>query len=416
MLSTTLQSLVLSALAVTSLALPSNLSSPLPPSKDAWYTAPTAFEQASPGDVLRLRQAPGDLTSIYNESAAAYNILYRSTDSKFEPTWDVTTLFVPKRTRGSALLSYQIPYNTAYLDGSPSYALNSPSFSSGHVLNDIQTALSMGAFVVVPDHEGPLAAFPLGVQEGHAILDSVRAVLRTGFGLAEDARYALWGYSGGSIASEWAAELQQQYAPELDFAGAAIGGVVSNVTALIDQSANTWWAGLVPAGLLGATAPYPAAREYLMSQLRSNGTHNETAFEAAESLTSTQAVGLFASQDIWTYFKDGKDVLQAPILRSILNSNGYMGYHGIPQMPLFVYKAIADELTPIADTDKLVQSYCDVGVNVVYKRNTVGGHLAGQTNGRSQAWSFLKSVLIGSYEPEGCIVENVAWNVTSSML
>ncbi|KAI7013657.1 hypothetical protein KC355_g4954, partial [Hortaea werneckii] len=113
MLSTTLRSLVLSTFAVTSLALPSNLSSPLPPSKDAWYTAPTAFEQASPGDVLRLRQAPGDLTSIYNESGAVYNILYRSTDSKFEPTWDVTTLFVPKRTRGSALLSYQIPYNTA---------------------------------------------------------------------------------------------------------------------------------------------------------------------------------------------------------------------------------------------------------------------------------------------------------------
>ncbi|KAI7128702.1 hypothetical protein KC352_g31636 [Hortaea werneckii] len=153
-----------------------------------------------------------------------------------------------------------------------------------------------------------------------------------------------------------------------------------------------------------------------MSQLRSNGTHNETAFETAKSLTSTQDVGLFAGQDIWTYFKDGKDVLQAPILRSILNSNGYMGYHGIPQMPLFVYKAIADELTPIADTDKLVQSYCDVGVNVVYKRNTVGGHLAAQTNGHSQAWNFLKSVLTGSYEPEGCIVENVAWNVTSSML
>ncbi|RMX98433.1 hypothetical protein D0868_10092, partial [Hortaea werneckii] len=271
-----------------------------------------------------------------------------------------------KRTRGSALLSYQIPYNTAYLDGSPSYAMNSLSFSSGHVLNDIQTALGMGAFVVCKK------AMPCWILSGpFCVLVAAPA---------EDARYALWGYSGGSIASEWAAELQQQYAPELDFAGAAIGGVVSNVTALIDQSANTWWAGLVPAGLLGATAPYPAAREYLMSQLRSNGTHNETAFEAAESLTSTQAVGLFASQDIWTYFKDGKDVLQAPILRSILNSNGYMGYHGIPQMPIFVYKAIADELTPIADTDKLVQSYCDVGVNIVYKRNTVGGHLAGQTN------------------------------------
>lgn len=38
-------------------------------------------------------------------------------------------------------------------------------------------------------------------------VDSVRAVLSSGFGLASDARLALWGYSGGSLASEWAAEV-----------------------------------------------------------------------------------------------------------------------------------------------------------------------------------------------------------------
>jgi Secretory lipase len=71
----------------------------------------------------------------------------------------------------------------------------------------------------VPDYEGPLASFGLGVQAGHATLDSVRAVLSLECSCKPDAPYAMWGYSGRSIASEFAAELQVQYAPELNFSG-----------------------------------------------------------------------------------------------------------------------------------------------------------------------------------------------------
>jgi hypothetical protein len=57
--------------------------------------------------------------------------------------------------------------------------------------------------VNMPDYECPFAAFTVGVRAGHATLGSVRAVLSSGFGLVADARYALWGYSGGALASEW---------------------------------------------------------------------------------------------------------------------------------------------------------------------------------------------------------------------
>lgn len=36
-----------------------------------------------------------------------------------------------------------------------------------------------------------------------------------------------------------------------------------------------------------------------------------------------------------------------------------MGYHGVPQMPIFAYKAIGDEVSVIADTDDLVDKYCN---------------------------------------------------------
>lgn len=64
----------------------------------------------------------------------------------------------------------------------------------------------------VPDYEGPLASFTAGVLSGHSTIDSIRAAFNAKhiLGLEQDARYAMWGYSGGALASEWAAELQVQ--------------------------------------------------------------------------------------------------------------------------------------------------------------------------------------------------------------
>lgn len=192
------------------------LSAPIPPLQDPWYTAPDGFETAKPGDVLRIREAPGNLTSLASNCSSAYHILYRTTNSQYKPDWAVTTVFVP--VSGSpALLSYQIPYDSAWLDASPSYALYTSN--STRSLVDISTGLSSGWFVNVPDYEGPLASYTAGVQSGHATIDSIRAAFNANetLGLAGDARYAMWGFSGGALASEWAAELAVQYAPEVSF-------------------------------------------------------------------------------------------------------------------------------------------------------------------------------------------------------
>ncbi|KAK0943895.1 hypothetical protein LTR29_004661 [Friedmanniomyces endolithicus] len=392
-------------------------SSPLPPSQDSWYTTPLGFEAASPGAVLRLRSAPGNITTIFNGSSAAYNILYRTTDSRYQPSWAVTTLMIPKQSNGSALLSYQIPYNSVDIDAVPSFALYDPAFTdTPPIYSDIQSALSLGWYVNIPDFETHTASFAVGITEGHATLDSVRAVLNTGFDLAADARYALWGYSGGSIASEWAAELQAQYAPELSFAGAAIGGTVPNGTTILTGAPGQWWAGLLPEALLGFTAEYPAARIYLLSQLKTTGPYNRTGFLVAETLNVEQAFAAYATQPLFDYFVNGYESLVAPVLRDIFKNNGYMGYHGIPQMPLYFYKATHDEIAPIDAVDELVSRYCRVGVNILYERNSVGGHLAEEINGDASAFQFLKAVLGGTYNHTGCTVRDVALNITNSPL
>ena len=390
---------------------------PLPPSQDPFYTPPAGYENTEPGTILRIRLAPGNLTVITGNCSASHNIVYRTTNSRYEPAWAVTTLFTPSSPsdNGSALLSYQIAYDSADVDASPSYSLYNDTGNSF----DIANALGKGWYVNVPDFEGPLASLSLGVQAGHATLDSVRAVLKSDTGLNTDARYAMWGYSGGSLASEWAAELQVQYAPELTFAGAALGGLVPNVTSINGSITGTVLAGLIPSSLLGAVSQYPQAHDFLLSKLKTSGPFNKTGFLSAYHLNGEQALVTFADQNIFNYLEGGVSTLHSPMLEEITNSNGFMGYHGVPQMPLFIYKAIHDELAPIRDTDELVQRYCNIGANILYQRNKIGGHVAEETNGDARAFAWLSGVLKGTpglkNPTTGCLVENVTVNITDSV-
>ncbi|KAI9693563.1 MAG: hypothetical protein M1820_009129 [Bogoriella megaspora] len=390
-------------------------STPLPPSQDPWYTAPADFESSAPGTILRIRPVPGNLTSIIGNCSAAYNILFRSTNSRYAPTWGVTTLFVPQSTNSSSLLSYQIPYNTADVDGSPSYALYQGGFP------DIPNALGLGWYVNVPDFEGPYADFTAGVQEGHATLDSVRAALHSEVGPGSKARYALWGYSGGSLASEWAAELQVQYAPELNISGLAAGGVTTNLTdAFLYRISGGPFAGLVPGGILGITKQWPEAYQYVLSRLKTSGPHNRTGFLQALNETYEQSAATFANQDIFDYFIGGRADLEAPVLQKIYNSDAQMGYHGVPQTPMFFYKAIADELVLTNFTTIQVERYCQLGANILYQLNTVGGHLDEYTNGVPRAFAWLSSVFDGTYAEkypdQGCTTQTVSVNITDTGL
>lgn len=402
-------------------------SEPLPPSKDPWYSAPSGYENTEPGTVLRLRPAPGNLTGIIGNSSATYNILYRTTDSQYRPTWAVTTLLVPELGRNStsalffnqsALLSYQVPYDSADVDTGPSYTLYTTEASAPY-----GAALGLGLFVSIPDYEGPLASFTAGVISGHATIDSIRAVLSLGLGLNTTApRVALWGYSGGALASEWASELAVQYAPDLSdtIVGAAIGGLTPNITSVLETINGKNSAGLAPSAILGLTSQYPDVQRYLISQLKTEGPYNRTGFLAARKYTLAEAGIAYTGQDIGEYFKDGLEIFREPRVAAIVNRDGIMGYHGVPQWPIFAYQAINDEVSKVAETDALIERYCQIGANILYERNTVGSHSEEAYYSIAPAVTWLASVLTGTYadvyNDEGCTIRNVTRNSTASPL
>ncbi|KAI1138644.1 LIP-domain-containing protein [Hypoxylon sp. FL0543] len=384
------------------------------PSQDPWYKASPDFEAYSPGTVLRIRPVPEKLIP-FDRTSKAYHILYRTTGSRYQPAWAVASLFIPETpcilpSGHNALLSCQPAYNSASVDYSPSYTLfqlvppSAHGIPTGHAR--FHKMLSRGWFVVVPDFEGPHAAFGASVLAGHATLDGIRAVLslagngHASLPLPNDAsrfKYAMWGYSGGSIASEKAAELQVQYAPELTgLVGAALGGLVSNMGSTFDINNKSPMMGNIILILLGIVHEYPEADTYIRSRLKPE---SSDAFLEGNNMQSLQAFRAFANHDLYGYFKNGQaDLTDSPILRKIKKVEWMLGYHGVPEIPLFVYKAIGDHMTPIADTDEHIAQYKRFNASVLYERNTIGDHVTEIENGQDRAIGWLASVFDGTYD------------------
>jgi hypothetical protein len=269
----------------------------------------------------------------------------------------------------------------------------------------IDKMLGRGWFVTIPDFEGPRAAFGATVLAGHATLDGIRAVLSLAGtadvllpSSADKFKCAMWGYSGGSLASEKAAELQVQYAPELSagFVGAALGGLASNVGSMYSVINKTRFTGNLILVLLGIMNEYPEADAYVRSRLKTEGPQNAAAFLKGRDMDSLLAFQNYGGQDIYGYFIGGQaDLDESQVLRRIKKVEWMLGYHGTPQIPLFVYKAIGDEMTPISDTDEHMAQYKRFGVSVLYERNTVGDHITEIVNGQDRAMEWLAGAFNG---------------------
>ncbi|KAI0388777.1 LIP-domain-containing protein [Xylariaceae sp. FL0594] len=397
---------------------------PLPPSRDPWYSAPEGFETATSGTVLRLRIAPGNLTTeIVKNASAAYHILYRTTDSLHQPSWAVTTLFIPTTFHATpsgkkALISYQFAYNSADVDSSPSYGFYNalsqpvPSLNIPASTDLLTQLLSKGWIVNSPDYEGPRAAFGASIQSGHATLDAIRAVVNltelTGLGPLS---IAMWGYSGGSIATEAAAELQAEYAPSLSISGAVAGGLVDSLSGDFNLFNGTPLAGNLVAVVLGLVAQYPEALAYIRSRLKP-----ETAdeFLAARHMSTGAVTSFFSSKDIFSYFIGGGADLQAAPLQRVYRRECRLGHYGLPGMPLFLYKAIGDQYCPISSTDALAARFRDAGVELTFERNTVGGHVAEIGNAKPRVFEWLESIFGETYRTPagGYSIRDVTVNIT----
>lgn len=388
-----------------------------PPSQDPFYAHPLGFENVKPGTILRHRAPPGPLGAfgyIPLNLKSAHQIQFRTTNSQGSPDTAVTTVLVPNDGNMSRLLSFQDIQDASYLNCAPSYAIQVGSSSNNSMSKSSSIfeagALNLGWIVSIPDYQGGQAAFSSGLQEGQATLDSIRAVLSSSSitGIAsKNVDVAMWGYSGGSIATEWAAELQPSYAPELKIAGAAIGGTVVNLNNTIKTMNKSQYAGLGVAGLWGL---YQGFETPEMKQLLDDETFPENRTELEEP--RTQCAGgdfsKFDGKDVFQYFRSVEGFLNKSPMKETIEKAGIMGKRDLPQMPLHFYKARGDEVNSIDDNDALVKQYCDRGIaSLEYVRNYMGSHSSESIIGSGDAIQFLKDRFDGVAPVEGCTTKEV---------
>ena len=117
-----------------------------------------------------------------------------------------------------------------------------------------------GAALVATDYEGlgtpGVPTSTVGLAEGHAVLDSVRAVASLpDVGTLGDV--VLAGHSQGGQAALFAGELAPKYAPELHLVGVAALAPGVELPALVDYLASSPGKGTVLMGAIGLRAAYP---------------------------------------------------------------------------------------------------------------------------------------------------------------
>lgn len=411
--------LAVATLAAVASAVPAALlverAGPVLPSKDSFYAVPDNVDQAKPGAILRQRKTPYPVATFGLAPVrldASHQILYRTTDSFGNATATVLTVLVPDKADYNKVLSYQVAEDAASLDCAPSYAVQLLS-ATGPLLGTlvtqaelllIEASLEQGWVVIIPDFQGPNAAYLANALAGHATLDGIRAALNSASttGISEKPTIAMWGYSGGSVATNWAVELQPQYAPELEIAGAAVGGTVPDITSVVKSVNKSFLAGLIPTGILGLTFEYPHLKSVVAE-------HVKPAYSAKLYKTQTQCfvanVAEFAFQDVVGMFDDPQLIYRDPIITRILRDNAFG--RKTPTIPLYWYKSANDQVSPIADSDAVVDTYCANGASVEYVRDFASDHGSEALLGAPEALRWLKGVMDGNRPGAGCSKKSV---------
>lgn len=394
------------------------------PSQDDFYQAPSGFEDKPNGYVLKLRNTPRPLRSVIFEVDidASWQLLVRSEDSHGNPNAVVVTVIRPHNADPSKLLSYQAAEDSSSKNCAPSYSFqlhaSQLTVTTEVEMVLIQLALQEGFYVVTPDYEGPNASFTAGVQSGHATLDGIKAALASGnlTGVHSDAKVAMWGYSGGTIATAWAAALQPQYAPSLkgQIVGAAMGGWVTNITATAAGVEGTLFAGLTAGAVGGLVNEYPDLLKLIDTEAPEQG---PSILNQVHDSCLIQTILDFAFHRYFSgpskTFNLGWGLFDIPLVKSIITNNTIALHEDgpMPEIPMFVYHGVKDTIAPFKEAKRGYDNWCKWGIkSFEFSVDTTAGHISEVWQGSPAGFAWVKKILNGAKPVDGCVRTNRTTN------
>jgi hypothetical protein len=356
-----------------------------PPGDDAFYRVPGNLEAFRPGEVLDAR--PVEVRGFRRVIRAdAWQVKFRSTDTRGAAVSGVTTVMIPRRPfNGSVrpLLCYQCAIDSLGAPADPSYTLRQ---GSQWELPLMARALRRGWAVVTTDYTGPRHAFGAGLLAARFVLDGIRAAIAfEPAGLDDATPIGLWGYSGGAQATLCSTEQHPSYAPELNIVGAAAGGITVDPTTSTRDFEDVYDGSIlsgIPFGaLIGISREYPDVD--LLGALTPEG---QAMVASAAEMTVEQLLLSFPFLH-WGDYLTVPSVLEIPGLRAAFEANRFG--QATPTTTLYLYHAVHDQNLAIADADKFVETYRREGADVTYRRLRFGEHMIVALTGVPGTLRFL---------------------------
>ncbi|UGT42980.1 lipase family protein [Nocardia yamanashiensis] len=350
---------------------------PLVPEQDPFYRPPRGLGKHAPGTVLRSRPVELGLLGVVPQRISAWQLLFRSTNLRGRPEAAVTTVLLPWGADPAAarpVVSFQCAIDAVASKCLPSYAFRRGARALGAVpqyeLLIIAHALTRGWAVSVPDHVGIAGHFGAPREPGYRTLDGLRAALAF-LDLPRETPVGLWGYSGGGLATVWAAESAAAYAPELAFVGAAVGSPVGDLESTFYRLNGSWFGGLATLCVAGLRRAYPDLAASLNEHLDQSSL---ALLERAErSTTVAILLGGRRSRMVSRAGTDLSELRTLPRVRAVL-ADLPPGDHP-PAFPVLVVQGVHDLVIAVGNVDRLVDRYRAVGTPVRYVRDLLGGHI-----------------------------------------
>ena len=368
------------------------------PDPDPFYAAPADIGAKAPGDVLEVRPMPN---LLFFPGTTITQVKFRSTNSEGNPIAATTLLMLPdRRSPNPPLLSYQHIINGLSPQCAPSRVLYSTDpdlvVKEAPALN---VALQKGWAVALPDHLGPTAAYGAAKLGGMITLDALRAITHVPSLGLQNSPIGLAGYSGGGMATAFAAALAPTYAPELNIVGVAEGGVPMNLPKMafaIGEQPHPLF-GLAFAVAIGLEREYPD-RFPVSSQLNARG----LAIRDAMANGCTNAILFNGAGLSVPQLASSVSLETSPQAREVGDDNSVELFAGVPKAPIFEWHAPNDALIPVDSIVNTINRYCAAGATVQSELFPSPDHLTTAVLGTPAALNYLEDRFRGVPAPSNC--------------
>jgi hypothetical protein len=365
---------------------------------DPFYAQPSPLPDVAHGTIVKSRKVTFSPAGV-PQANPAWQLQYMTRDVNGRPLAAVASVvqpLIPSVTGSKPLVSYQFAYDSLGSKCVPSRTVTgdlSNLNSTGETLAYLPALATQGWTMVFPDYEGPYSAYGAGKLSGHATLDGIRAAL--GFeplALSADTPVGMWGYSGGALATAWAASLHPSYAPELNVVGVASGGTPADVFGIVKAAEGGPFFGLIFSAVVGTARAYP---ELIPDSLLNDRGRRviEAIKDGCVGATTDGSAGPSGRLADYTTASDPYDT---PGARSVRPQVTLPQPGSNPTANIYVYHETLDELIPIAGTDAMVDAWCAAGTPVSYFRSVTGEHVAGVAAGAPFALAYLISRINGA--------------------